>query len=259
MRRILTLIAALAAALLALSPAQATRSDQLTLNVNFSYTGQITMTTPGGAPVGTASGSPTVIPAGYYSLLLEGPGGCTLTPYFMLKGPGVTVTDNMAQGEDQFTEHVVNFLPSSTYTWVNSDSPNVVYTFQTSSAVVGTKAPQVTWTGPTNKGSQSNEDVVGSGRLPARGTLTGTIDSKGAITIAFKGKHPATLEAGSYTFVVTDKSPANGLTVARGAAKPTHLTAGPFVGRHTWKLNLTTGRWIFATTKAKATQAILVG
>ena len=188
MRRALTLVAALAGALFALSPAQAARSDQLTLNVNFAYTGQITMTTPAGAAVGTTSGAPTVIPAGYYSLLLEGPGGCTLTPYFVLKGPGVTVTDNMAQGEDQFTEHVVNFLPSSTYTWVNSDSPNVVYTFQTSSAVVGTKAPQVTWNGPTNKGTQTNEDVVGSGRLPARGTLTGTIDSNGRDHDRVQGK-----------------------------------------------------------------------
>src|SRR5262245_18987753 len=108
------------------------------------------MTTPTGAPVGTTSGAPTVIPAGYYSLILEGPAGCTLTPHFGLKGPGVTLTDNMPQGEDQFTEHDINFLPSSTYTWVNSDSLNVVYTFQTSSQVVGTKAPPVVWNGPTN-------------------------------------------------------------------------------------------------------------
>lgn len=259
MRPMLSFLVALAGTLLALAPAQGARSDQLTLNVNFSYTGQITMTTPSGSQVGTTSGTPTVIPAGYYSLLLEGPGGCTLTPYFMLKGPGVTVTDNMAQGEDQFTEHVVNFLPGSTYTWVNSDSPNVVYTFQTSSQVVGTKAAPVTWNGPTNKGTQTNEDVVGSGRLPARGTLSGTINANGTLTIAFKGKRPTTLRTGSYTFVVTDKSPTNGLTVGRGAAKPTHLTAPTFVGRHTWTLKLSTGWWIFATTRAKASQAILVG
>lgn len=259
MRRNLHLFAALAGAFLAFAPSgESARSDQLTLNVEFSYTGQITMTTPSGTPVGTASGAPTVIPAGYYSLILEGPGGCTLTPYFMLKGPGVTLTDNMAQGEDQFTEHDVNFLPSSTYTWVNSDSPNVVYTFQTSAAVVGTKAPPAIWNGPTNKGSQSNKDVVGSSRLPVRGTLTGTIASNGALAITFEGKHPTTLTAGNYTLVITDKSPTNGLTVARGAAKSTHLTSAAFVGRHSSKLSLTTGRWIFATTKAKATEAILV-
>jgi hypothetical protein len=257
MKRAILVVALLA---VALAPGgQAAHSDQLTLKVDFSFTGAITMATPGGAPVGTTSGTPTLIPAGYYSLILEGPGGCTLTPYFMLKGPGVTVTDNMAQGEDQFTEHVVNFQPSSTYTWVNSDNPNIVYTFQTSSTVVGTKAPPVVWNGPTNKGKQVNEDVVGSGRLPGRGTLTGTLSSSGAITISFEGKHPATLRTGSYTFVITDKSPSNGLTLARGATKPTRLTAAGFVGRHTWKLNLTTGRWIFAATRAKTTQAILVG
>jgi hypothetical protein len=259
MRRSFVLLAALVGALIALAPAEAARSDTLSLNVNFSYTGQITMTTPTGSPVGTASGSPTVIPAGYYSLILEGPGGCTLTPYFMLKGPGVTVTDNMAQGEDAFTEHDVTFQPSSTYTWINSDSPNVVYTFQTSSAVVGTKPPQVTWTGPVNKGTQTNKDVVGSGRLPTRGTLTGTIASNGRLSLSFKGKHPVTLRSGAYTFVVTDESPTSGLTVAHGAAKPARLTGAGYVGRHTEKLNLTTGRWIFATTRAKASQSILVG
>jgi hypothetical protein len=259
MRRTLLLLAALAGALLALAPAQGARADDLTLNVEFSYTGQIAVTNTAGAAVGSTSGAPTVIPAGYYTVVLSGPGGCTLTPYFVLRGPGVTVTDNMAQGEDQFNEYGVTFQPSSTYTWVNSANPTMVYTFQTSSQVVGTKPPQVTWNGPTNKGTQSNKDVVGSGRLPARGTLTGVVNPDGTVTIAFKGKHPATLRTGKYTFVLTDKSPSNGLTLARGAAKPTQLTAPGFVGRQTVTLNLSTGRWIFATTKAKASQSILVG
>ena len=249
MRRILTLLAALAGALLALSPAQAARSDQLTLNVNFSYTGQITMTTPGGAPVGTTSGSPTVIPAGYYSLLLEGPGGCTLTPYFMLKGPGVTVTDNMAQGEDQFTEHVVNFLPSSTYTWVNSDSPSVVYTFQTSSAVVGTKAPPVTWNGPTNKGIAVER---GRRRLralcPARGNAHGHGQLERHAHDRVQGQ--ASGDARDRQLHASSSPTRARRTASRSPAaprSPTHLTAAAFVGRHTWTLNLTTGRWIFAT------------
>ena len=74
-----------------------------------------------------------------------------------------------------------------------------------------------------------------------------------------QGEAPGHAPDRSYTFVITDKSPSNGLTLARGGTKPTRLTAAGFVGRHTWKLNLTTGRWLFATTRAKATQAILVG
>ena len=123
------------------------------------------MTLPNGTPVGTASGSPTLVPAGYYSLLLAGPGGCTLTPYFVLKGPGVAVTDNMAQGEDEFTEHDVNFLPNSTYTWHNSETPRVVYTFTpppTSSA--RRRRPSI-WNGPTSGKKQTNE---GHRRLRAR-------------------------------------------------------------------------------------------
>jgi hypothetical protein len=254
------LAAAGAAVLLAVAPAaQAVRADQLTMNVSFTYTGQITMTLPNGTPVGTTSGPPTVVPAGYYSLLLAGPGGCTLTPYFVLKGPGVTVTDNMAQGEDEFTEHDVNFLPNSTYTWHNSDSPNVVYTFTTSSDVVGTKAPPVVWNGPTSGKKQSNADIVGSGRGIFRGTLTGTVGAGGQLTLTFKGSKPATLKAGRYSLVVTDKSPTNGLTVGRGAAKPVTVTTVPFVGRHKATVTLSTGRWLFTTTRAKKVQSVLVG
>jgi hypothetical protein len=253
------LVAAAAAALLAPASGQGARADQLTMNVNFTYTGQITMTLPNGTPVGTTSGSPTVIPAGYYSLMLAGPGGCTLTPYFMLKGPGVAVTDNMAQGEDEFTEHVVNFLPNSTYQWHNSDTPGIVYTFATSSDVVGTKAAPVKWNGPTSGKQQTNEDIVGSGRGIIRGTLTGTVGAGGQLTVTFKGKEPATLKAGRYNLVVTDKSPVNGLTIARGATRPIGVTGAAFVGRQTASVTLSTGRWVFATTRAKKTQSVLVG
>jgi hypothetical protein len=88
----------LAGLLLAAPAAEARENVQLTLNVLFDATGNINVATPEGTPVGVTSGAATVIPAGWYSIDLQGPGGCTLTPYFQLVGPGVRVTDNMAQG-----------------------------------------------------------------------------------------------------------------------------------------------------------------
>ena len=118
----------------------------------------------------------------------------------------------------------------------------------------------MTWNGPTNKGTQTNEDVVGSGRA-SRSRHAQRDDQLERARSRSRSRASARPRSGrgATRFVVTDKSPTNGLTVGRGAAKPTHLTAPTFVGRHTWTLKLSTGRWIFATTRAKASQAILVG
>jgi len=69
------------------------------LTVHFSLTGTITVTLPDGTPVGVTSGSRTVIPAGYYTVNLIGPGGCANIPYFELNGPGESIVNNLTEGE----------------------------------------------------------------------------------------------------------------------------------------------------------------
>src|SRR5262249_52001564 len=204
------LVAAVAAAFVAFAPsalaAQSTStraSVELTMNVIFSYQGSISVALPNGTPVGTTSGAPTVIPAGYYSVILTGPGSCSLVPYFLLSGPGVAVSDNMAQGEEDFTEYDVNFQPNSTYTWKNGDNPRDVYTFQTSGQVLGTKSPPVIWKGPVTSKS-SNSSIVGSAISPSRGNLTGTVSSDGKLTLLFKGKSASSLRSGLYKLTITD-------------------------------------------------------
>ena len=68
--RLTRLVAAIGvvAGLLTISPAALGRSAaNPTIRVQFSLNGTITVTGPTGAPLGTISGSPTVIPAGYYT------------------------------------------------------------------------------------------------------------------------------------------------------------------------------------------------
>ncbi len=136
-RHILRLAAAgvLAASLLVGVPAAS--AANLQLNVTFSATGQITLTLPDGTPVGVTSGTPTVIPAGFYTMNLIGPGGCSTLPYFDLRGPGNNILDNMDQGEEANKTDNATFLPNSTYTWRDDQNPSVVYTFVTDSEVLG--------------------------------------------------------------------------------------------------------------------------
>ena len=232
-------------------------SAQLTMNVIFDYQGNIQVALPDGTPVGTRSGAPSVIPAGYYSVILTGPGACTLVPYFLLSGPGVAVSDNMAQGEEDFTEYVVDFLPNSTYTWKNGDNPSVVYTFRTSGDVVGTKAPAVIWHGPVTSKS-SNKDIVGSALSPTRGTLTGAVSSAGKLSLLFKGKPAASLHSGRYKLTITDSTSKGGFILQPAKRSAVTLTGSGFMGKKTLTLNLTAGTWTLATTPGKTVATLTV-
>ena len=114
---LLTSIALSAGLLLLPSAAQSGSAASLSLYVSFFANGTISVTLPDGSSLGVTSGAPPVIPAGYYTLVFSGPGGCTALPYFHLTGPGANIVTNMAEGATQKTTNTANFLPSSTYVW----------------------------------------------------------------------------------------------------------------------------------------------
>jgi hypothetical protein len=246
----------LAAAVLALAaPAQGSRAADLSLLVTFSTDGTITVTLPDGTPVGAASGPPTVIPAGYYTLVLTGPGGCAALPYFELEGPGENIVGNMSEG--QVTNLISNayFQPNSTYTWRNGDAnPPVAYTFATSGDVEG--APAAASSAPSSSpagGVTSNTDAVGSGSggrgsgVAFRGTLVATVNSAGRATLAYRGRSVATLSAGRYTIALTDRSRSEGFVLARRGHAPIRLAGGGAVGTRSASLDLAPGQWSFAS------------
>ena len=84
--RLLMLALLLAAGLLVGAPAGQSRgSVNLTLYVYFGYNNDISVRLADGTPVGTLNGTPTVIPAGYYTLSFQQP-GCVQVPSFELQG-----------------------------------------------------------------------------------------------------------------------------------------------------------------------------
>jgi hypothetical protein len=246
----LRLLAALAtvAGLVTIAPAAHARSvANPAIRVQFSLTGTISVTGPSGAPLGTTSGQPTVIPAGYYTILLLGPGGCAVIPYFELRGPGQNIASNLTEGELDNDTVNAYFQPNSTYTWRNREVPGAVFTFTTSSEVVGT-APAVA--GP--KGNQASNhttvkssDFVGSEILPFRGTLTGAVTAAGRLSLSYKGKSVASLKAGRYTISVNDRSSTSGFLVQKLRHAATVVTGRTFVGRRATKVQLTAGKWVF--------------
>ena len=256
MRSRLLISGAVATAILALVPAaaQSRSAEALTLEVNYSYAGEITVTLPSGQPVGVKSGTPTVIPAGYYTVELTQP-GCVDTPAFVLQGPGVNILDDLNAGEIVTDAQEANFQPNSTYTWRDgSINPPVLFTFQTSGDVLGTPPPPSSAAsgGPVSSNKEANGSVVGSGlghgsTLPFRGTLAASVGAGGKVSLAFQGQRVQSLTTGRYSLAVTDKSPKSGFVLERTGGRATKLTAARFVGKRSASIQLTAGRWFFIT------------
>ena len=262
--RLLYLVAptALIAGLLIVAPAaQSERAATPSLIVTFTASGAVSVALPTGVAVGSTSGAPTVIPAGYYTLVMNGPGECINLPLFELKGPGVDIQDDMLGGETDTHSLYANFLPNSTYTWHIDRNQSVVYTFKASADSVGGAVPTGSGSSSATSGKTpkpTSQDITGSAVLPFRGTLTGGVSAAGTLTLAYKGKSVTSLRAGKYTIAVTDKSSSSGFMLKKLNHAVMNVTGVAFVGRHSASVQLTAGRWLFIPRPGKTAYSIAV-
>lgn len=250
---------AVVAALLAAPVASARTSANPILFVNFFANSSIAVETADGTSVGASSGAPTVIPAGYYTLVFSGPGGCSILPYFHLNGPGISIDTNMNEGQVTRAPGSVEFLPSSTYTWSDDALPGVVYTFTTSSQLVG--APPVA-AGPADASVSnapvSSQDLVGADVTPPSpylGTLTGSLSAAGKISLVYKGKSTTSLKHGRYTLAANGG--ASGF-VLKPASIATSILPVSVTAKHSVSVDLTAGKWVIVPRVGSATLSFAV-
>ncbi len=239
--------------------ARGTTTDTLVLFVTFRLGPQrITVTLASGAPVGTTSGAPTVIPPGFYSLSFDD-SAAVEGPSFDLTGPGVNVQEDMFYGENPSATLTATFQSSSTYTWRNDEQPNVVFTFATSAATgsTGTGPTATTPTVTSSKGTPS-KSIVGSGVVAFRGKLAATVDAAGKLGLTTKGKPVNTLKAGLYTFTVVDKSAKSGFAIQKLKGSVLTLTGVAYKGTHVATINLKAGQWTFFSPSGKKNYFIVV-
>jgi hypothetical protein len=246
-------------ALLALPTVGARSAVAPSLVVTFTPAGAVTVTLPDGTPVGTTAGSPTTIPAGYYTLLLNGPGECINLPLFELRGPGVNVNDDMLGGETDTHVLYADFQPGATYTWHLDRAENVVYTFRTTTTVVGAPPPNTTANQSTStRAKPTSQDVTGSAIMPLRGTLAVAVSPGGRLSLAYKGKPVSGLKAGRYTIAAVDRSTASGVMLAKTAHAAITVTGKAFVGKRSASVVLTAGKWLFMPRSGQAAYSIPV-
>jgi hypothetical protein len=245
--------------------AQARSGETLTLTITFSYTSTATVTLDDGTQIGTTGGTPTVIPAGFYSLDFVQP-GCTAVPMFTMAGPDVSIQDDLEGGELTTDSADADFQPNSTYTWKVDSQPNVVHTFVTSNQVLGTPPPPAAaivgsidpYTG-SKKQTSGNSSVVGSTVMATRGSLAGAVTSAGKLTLSFKGKSASSLAAGRYTISVADASKHTGFVLENAKHALLTVTGVSFVGKRSVTVNLTAGRWLVTNGAGKTLHTLVVG
>jgi hypothetical protein len=213
------------------------------------------VSTGDGRTIDTSRAAPTVIPAGYYTLLFQDGGECIPLPYFHLSGPGVDVVTTADSGAENRLPTVVHLLPTSTYSWVVSATPGVVYRFSTSSQVVGSPPPAPA----RSPGTFTSTDIVGSGLHPFVGSLSATIAANGKVTLLQAGKPPRKLKPGRYSVTVVSRDPHSGFAIERPASHTVAVARGAFSGKRLVSVRLTAGKWIFVATPGKASSSFVVG
>jgi hypothetical protein len=213
----------------------------------------ITMAFDDGTPVGTLSGAGLAIAPGSYTLHFEDSVGVE-GPDFDLRGPGVSLQEDLFFGEAPSATHRVTFLPSSTYTWRNAEQPNTVFTFSTTSGVVtpATKPSSGSSSSSSSPKTSTSKDIVGSQRVTYRGALSGNVSTTGKLSLTYLGKAVGSLKTGSYKVTVLDETAKAAFYLQRlGATAPTKVSSTGFIGKHTVTLTLKAGQWFFYSTPGK--------
>jgi hypothetical protein len=214
----------------------------------------ITVAFDDGTPVGSPAGGGATIAPGSYTLHFEDSVGVE-GPDFDLRGPGVSLQEDLFFGEAPSATHRVTFLPSSTYTWRNVEQPNTVFTFSTASGAPNpapTPTPSTGTSGSTK--TSTSKDIVGSQHVAFRGTLSGNVATTGKPTLTFLGRAVGALKSGTYRVTVLDESGKAAFYLQRlGAAAPTKVSTTRSVGRHTVTLTLRAGQWFFYSRPGKKT------
>jgi hypothetical protein len=134
----------------------------------------------------------------------------------------------------------------------------VIHTAATGSSTSG----QFAVPSPAGKAGSgvSNSDIVGSARLPFRGSLAAAVDVRGKLSLTRGGRQVSSLRKGRYTITVVDASAKTGFTLQKVVPSRLRLglTSAAFVGRRSIGVQLGAGRWTLVSGGRVPTRSFVV-
>ncbi|HWE80247.1 MAG TPA: hypothetical protein VG265_01235 [Gaiellaceae bacterium] len=221
-----------------------------------------------GLTIDTSSAPGVTIPPGGYQVVITTPlpdaqfdpppSGCML-PSFSLSGPGVSWTSNVIGGRVYGDQTTLTLLPSSTYTAVDANHPQVLRVFSTtatgSSASLLAPGQPTSSSGPAQAETQGS--LIGSAVASYQGALHASVAASGKAALLSEGAGVVTLTAGLYDFVARDASRQGGFFVRKGTKKQVTITSDAFEGKKTVRVDLTAGTWTFYSNVGKPTKFVV--
>jgi hypothetical protein len=233
----------------AVEGSRAAATPPLTLSVNVN--GALEVVLGNGTRIRTSAAPGAVIPPGPYMAIVSSDLLDSKDVYHMfhLSGPGVSLSSELLPCENPAPINTVMLQPSSTYTYDDLRHPELTHDVFTTSATGSSTDTNGGASGPSTAnatGSVSNTSVIGSAIKSAslRGTLVGTVNSVGVLSLRHDGKNVSSLKAGRYKIAVDDTTSKGGFTIAK-QTRAVVLTGPSFVGKHTVTVNLSAGQWMF--------------
>ena len=252
------------AVVLALLGARAAHAVDPTLYVHYTMNCTFTVTGDNGAPI-------TTIPPGRYQVLVTTPQAfaevdlsgvsdptlaCGGFVSFHLTGPGVNVSTTLDDGDGQSDQHGAT-LQVGTYTALDDRRPTARYVITVAAGAASTNPGTSTPTTTTSKPAPAKPKPATSTGGAVLGTLSGSVDTKGKLTLTLRGKPVSSLKSGRYRISVLDETSRSGFTIQKLGAKATNVTSKPFLGRRSVTLTFKPGQWFYYS-PAKARLAFIV-
>ena len=191
--------------------AQSAWAADPTLYVKYTMTCTFGITGDNGATI-------SVIPPGRYQVLVTTPVGfaepdlsgisdpnyaCGGSPSWRMTGPGVNLHTTMEGGDASAEQFQATFQAGGSYVALEEHAPGARVSFTVSSTAASTGG---TSTGSSTGSGSTGSTGTGSTATGAKvlATLSGSVDTKGKLTLKRSGKAVSSLKAGRYTISVLD-------------------------------------------------------
>ena len=100
-------------------------------------------------------------------------------------------------------------------------------------------------------------DLVGSARVPYRGTLAATLGIREP-SRSWRTRKPVTsVRTGRYDLAVDDRTTASGLAVQKLRGRAVAITSARFVGKRTRRIALTPGTWLLYSSATRPLRLVV--